>query len=287
MEESFKVLSKEDIQFIDKIVPKPAMNFLTGETSKIHDENTSQIQNGEMQSSIGEPFINYDIIYEVEDWQQQVHDRICPKTIEYVLSHLRGSLPEMPNIPIPEVPSVTNQLPFEHNATVIENKQTAAMKQKVEDIKGKITKLQGKFNQIKHMIEHCPGKWDEIVEKCDDSIEPECAKVHNNLILTCSKAQEGGKQVAAQCDKVAEETIKWASQYMKSLEIEGNKMKKQVEEVISSTLENKTLQKTKEKTEKAAKAAFEAAEELKVLGNFLQDYLKQQALNLIKSIVGI
>lgn len=286
MARQYKVLNQEDIDTINKIVPKPAVNFMLGGPSKIHDEYMDWPQ-GALQNSIGSSEVKSGTDNGEEDWEQKVHDIICKKTRKYVLDHLReiGDI-EIPNIDIPKLPTVDA---FDDPSAALESKQNSEMKESLGNVKDKMNKLKTIKSQVKHMIDHCPGTWDAYVETCSDMIkdDPPCARVHNKLITTCSKAFEGGEQVAAQCDKVAEEMIKWGSQYLCSLDIEQMNLKSQIENTISNALEEKALQKVKKLEEKLEKEKKNAESKGKVLFQFAKDYGKKQAEYIAKTLFGI
>lgn len=286
MARQYKVLSQGDIDAINKIVPKPAVNFMLGGPSKIHDEDMGWPQ-GAVQGSIGSSEVKSDADNGEDNWQQKVHDIICGKTINYVLSHLReiGDIP-IPSIDIPELPAVDA---FNDPSAALESKQNADMKESLGNVTGKMEELKSKKGAVKHMISHCPGTWDEYIETCPGMIEddPPCARVHNKLITTCSKAFEGGEQVAAQCDKVAEEMIKWGSQYLCSLDIEQMNLKSQIEDTISNALEEKALQKVKKLEEKLEKEKKNAKSKGDVLFKFAEDYVTKQAQYIAKALFGI
>ena len=286
MGRGFKVLNEDDIKYINSIIPKVGAQFMNGGTGKVHDEGLEGIENPPQETSIGSTDSSCADDGDL-DYMQKVHDLICPKTRKYVLNHLRGINIEMPQITIPQPPQVNLPFSFQHEPEEVIQNQRNQMTEKLEKLKGKLEELKGKQDKVNHMVDHCPGKWDEYVDGCDQALEYPCARVHNKLIRACGKSHEGGEQVAAQCDKVAEEVIKWASQYKSSLGIWANEAKEQFEETIKTVLNNQIIEDAKAKAEKLAKDAQETLEQSEKEAKILMNYAKNQAINLIKEKIGI
>lgn len=278
----YKVLTDEDVDFINRIIPKLGASFMSGGPSKIHDEEV-EVDSPELEPSIGTSEATKSVVetYE-EDYQQQIHDLICPKCINYILKQLNIPQVEIPQVSIPEPPDISsfniNGVDINHDPAKAEKADAEQMKNKINDVKEKVSKLTGNINKkILEPISACGGEWNAPATG---------ALVHNRLIDICNKAYEGGDQVAAQVDKVAQEVLNMANISLGNLSKFVEDAKNQVVESVKKNIIEKNEKKVKDKVEKEAKDAYNKLEEQKTKAKMKADFIKQQLIMQLAALLG-